>query len=251
VTFYDATVIPVPTANKAQYVAMAETMAECFLEAGARRVIETWQDNVDHGKVTDFFRAVAAKEDESIVFSWIEWPDKSTRDAAWGRMMDPATADERMDPAKHPRPFDGSRMIFGGFEPVFVAGDLSATPYVQGFIVPVPDANRDAYARCADDGWTRMFQPLGALCHVEAWGTDVPQGKVTDFYRSVQTKEGESVVFSFVAWPSFEVQKAAEQRMMTDPEMSEGMSPESMPFDGMRMVYGGFTPIVSKERQDA
>ncbi len=74
------------------------------------------------GKVTDFRRAVAATADEAVVFSWIEWPDKATRDAAMAKMMgwmeNPESADPRMDPAKNPMPFDGKRMIFGGFTPV-------------------------------------------------------------------------------------------------------------------------------------
>ena len=74
------------------------------------------------GKTTDFRKAVQAGEDETVVFSWIEWPDKATRDTAYAKMMDPANPDPRMDPAKNPMPFDGKRMIFGGFETVFELG---------------------------------------------------------------------------------------------------------------------------------
>ena len=89
-----------------------------FIEMGATRILECWGDDVPVGKTTDFRMAVKARDDESIVFSWIEWPDKATRDAGMAKLMDPNNSDPRMDPEKNPMPFDGSRMIFGGFTPV-------------------------------------------------------------------------------------------------------------------------------------
>jgi uncharacterized protein YbaA (DUF1428 family) len=92
------------------------------MELGASRIVECWGDNVSAGKLTDFRKAVQATEDETVVFSWIEWPDKNTRDAAHAKMVewmnDPAKADPRMDPEKNPMPFDGKRLIFGGFIPL-------------------------------------------------------------------------------------------------------------------------------------
>jgi uncharacterized protein YbaA (DUF1428 family) len=85
---------------------------------GALRVLECWGEDVPDGETTDFRKAVKANSDESVVFSWIEWPDKATRDAAMKKMMDPGFEDPRMDPAKNPMPFDGKRLIFGGFAPV-------------------------------------------------------------------------------------------------------------------------------------
>ena len=119
-TFVDGYLIAVPTANKAKYVEMATGFDRFFMEHGALRVVECWGEDVPHGKLTDFFRAVQATEDESIVFSWVEWPDKATRDAAMAAMHDMMTTDERFDPVKHPPCFDGKRMIFGGFAPVLV-----------------------------------------------------------------------------------------------------------------------------------
>jgi uncharacterized protein YbaA (DUF1428 family) len=81
-------------------------------------IIECWGDDVPDGKLTDFRRAVQAKEDETVVFAWIEWPDKATRDAAMGRMDELMRTDDRFNPGKNPMPFDGKRMIFGGFVPV-------------------------------------------------------------------------------------------------------------------------------------
>ncbi|MBS0481483.1 MAG: DUF1428 domain-containing protein [Proteobacteria bacterium] len=117
-TYIDGFVIACPRANREKFVDHAATIDAMFLEMGALRVVECWADDVPDGKVTDFRRAVRAADDEDVAFSWIEWPDKATRDAAFAKMMDPANTDPRMDPAKNPVPFDGKRMIFGGFVPV-------------------------------------------------------------------------------------------------------------------------------------
>ncbi len=118
----DGFIIAVPTANKSKFISHAEHADGVFTDLGATRVIECWGDDVPEGKTTDFRRAVAAKVDESVVFSWVEWPDKATRDAALktmtGWMENPETADPRMDQEKNPMPFDGARLIFGGFTPV-------------------------------------------------------------------------------------------------------------------------------------
>jgi uncharacterized protein YbaA (DUF1428 family) len=84
-----------------------------FTELGATRILECWGDDVPDGKVTDFRRAVQANEDEAVVFSWVEWPDKATRDTGIEKFM----KDPRMEAAGD-MPFDGKRMIFGGFAPV-------------------------------------------------------------------------------------------------------------------------------------
>ena len=116
--YVDGFVIAVPTANKQKFLDHANEIDPMFLELGATRVIECWQDEVPDGKVTDFRRAVQAKADESVAFSWIEWPDKATRDAAFKKMEELMRTDERSNPEKNPVPFDGKRMIFGGFSPV-------------------------------------------------------------------------------------------------------------------------------------
>ena len=111
--YIDGFVAAVPTANKQKFIDHARLGDPVFIEQGATRVVECWEDDVPDGKVTDFRRTVQAKPDESVVFSWIEWPDKPTRDAGMKKMMD----DPRME-AANPLPFDGKRMIFGGFESV-------------------------------------------------------------------------------------------------------------------------------------
>ncbi len=112
-SYIDGFVIAVPNANRAQFIGHAKTFDAIFLEFGATRVVECWGDNVPEGKLTDFRRAVQAEKDESVVFSWIEWPDKATRDAGMEKIM----KDPRM-PEASKMPFDGKRMIFGGFMPV-------------------------------------------------------------------------------------------------------------------------------------
>ena len=117
-TYIDGFVFAVPTANKQTFIAYAKSVDSVFIDLGATRILECWGDDVKDGKVTDFRKAVQAKEDETVVFSWIEWPDKETRDRAMQKMMSPEFEDERMDPEKYPMPFDGKRLVYGGFAPV-------------------------------------------------------------------------------------------------------------------------------------
>ncbi|UYH55376.1 DUF1428 domain-containing protein [Qipengyuania sp. SS22] len=116
--YIDGFVMAVPTANKDKFTAHAEAADSVFIDLGATRVIECWGDDVPDGETTDYRKAVKAKDDETVVFSWIEWPDKKTRDAAMAKMMSEDFSDERMDQEKNPMPFDGKRLIFGGFAPV-------------------------------------------------------------------------------------------------------------------------------------
>jgi uncharacterized protein YbaA (DUF1428 family) len=121
-SYIDGFVIAVPTANKQKFIDHANLGDSVFIDLGATRILECWGDDIQDGKVTDFRKAVQAKDDETVVFSWIEWPDKPTRDAAFAKMKEwmehPEKADPRMDPSKNPMPFDGKRLIFGGFAPV-------------------------------------------------------------------------------------------------------------------------------------
>ncbi len=111
--YIDGFVIPVPSARKEEFLAHARSIDALFMEFGALRVIECWGDDVPAGKTTDFARAVAATVGGTVVFSWIEWPEKATRDAAGEKMR----TDPRMM-AEEP-PFDGRRLIYGGFAPVY------------------------------------------------------------------------------------------------------------------------------------
>ncbi len=119
-SFVDGYLIAVPAASKQKFIAQAKDMDQFFMDMGAIRVMECWGEDVPRGKLTDFYRAVQAKEDETVVFSWIEWPDKATRDAAMSRMHDlmEAGTEDRFNMEMNPPCFDGKRMIFGGFVPV-------------------------------------------------------------------------------------------------------------------------------------
>lgn len=119
-TYIDGFVIAAPTANKQQFIDHATLVDTVFMELGALRILECWGEDVPDGKRTDFRRAVQATADETVVFSWVEWPDKATRNAAMAKMEALMKSDARFDPQKNPIPFDGARMIFGGFTPLVV-----------------------------------------------------------------------------------------------------------------------------------
>ena len=112
--------------------------------------------------------------------------------------------------------------------------------YVDGYVLAVPTANREAYRKMAEDV-SAVFKEYGALKHVECWGNDVPQGKVTSFPMAVKCKADETVVFSWILWPSREMRDEGMKKAMADPRMQPA---GDMPFDGKRMIFGGFEVIV-------
>jgi len=115
--------------------------------------------------------------------------------------------------------------------------------YVDGFVIPVPQGNRERYRAAAARIWP-LFKEFGAIRQVECWGDDVPDGVTTDFKRAVKAEEGETVVFAWIEYPSKEVRDAASKKMQEDPRMKEMFA--DMPFDGKRMIFGGFTPIIDE-----
>jgi uncharacterized protein YbaA (DUF1428 family) len=240
-TYFEGFIVAVPEENREAYRKQAADFAPLFHEFGVTRHVEAWDSDVPEGKQTDFRRAVQATDSEKVVFSWFEYPDRAARDAANQKIM----TDPRMKDAGQDMPFDGKRMVFGGFDAILDEGSTRGG-YVDGYVVPVPNDKKDAYVKLA----TRMgdyFKDVGALRVVEAWGDDVPDGKVTDFRRAVDAKEGENVVFSFVEWPDKATRDAGWKTMMED----ESMKSEPMPFDGKRMIYGGFEPIVDSVEREA
>ncbi len=108
--------------------------------------------------------------------------------------------------------------------------------YIDGFIVPVPANRKAAYREMAAKA-APIFKEHGATRMVECWGDDLPDGKLTDFKRAVQAEPGENVVFSWIIWPSKAARDAGNKKVMEDPRMKMG---DDMPFDGKRLVYGGF-----------
>ena len=113
--------------------------------------------------------------------------------------------------------------------------------YVDGFVVAVPTANKETYRQHAERA-ALVFKEFGALKVIETWGDDVPEGKVTSFPMAVQRKPDETVVFSWVTWPSRQVRDEGWKKVMADPRLQPDNNP--MPFDGKRMIYGGFQTIV-------
>lgn len=228
--YYDGFVIPVPRARRQEFIDHANLFDNKLIEMGATRVVETIGLDIRPGKTTDFLQAVAAQDDEDIAFSWIEWPDKAIRDATHKAME----ADAEM--MAMPMPFDGKRMIFGGFDEIVRHGEDG--PYFQGFLIPVRADGREAYRKMAEDAWD-MFARHGALSVVETMDEDVPHGKQTDMYRAVKAEPGEHIVFSWMTWPSHEAAKAASEAMEAEMTM-----PDDMPFDPQRMIWAGFEAVV-------
>lgn len=113
-SYIDGFVLAVPTANKEVYRSQAASAATVFKECGALSVVESWGDDVPPGKLTSFPLAVQSTPDETVVFSWVVWPDRATRDAGMEKFM----ADARIKAIGAAMPFDGQRMIYGGFETI-------------------------------------------------------------------------------------------------------------------------------------
>lgn len=109
------------------------------------------------------------------------------------------------------------------------------------FVAAVPTANRDAYIAHAQQ-MDAVFKDHGAIRVIEAWGDDISDGQVTSYPLAVQKKDDETVVTGWVEWPSREARDTGMAKAMQDPRMS--MEPGSMPFDGKRLIYGGFAKIV-------
>lgn len=115
-------------------------------------------------------------------------------------------------------------------------------PYVDGFVAAVPTAHRDAFRKHAET-FAVLFKEHGALTVCECWGDDVPEGTLTSFPMAVKRKDDETVVFSWITWPSRQVRDDGMKKVMADPRMQPDRNP--MPFDGKRMIFGGFEMIVS------
>lgn len=113
--------------------------------------------------------------------------------------------------------------------------------YVDGFVAAVPTANRAQFQKHAEEA-AKVFKECGALSVTECWGDDVPEGKLTSFPMAVKCDSHETVVFSWIVWPSRAVRNVGMKKMMDDPRMKPDVNP--MPFDGRRMIFGGFEPIV-------
>lgn len=115
--------------------------------------------------------------------------------------------------------------------------------YVDGFIVAVQQKNLAAYRSLARKAG-KIWKEHGAIAYVECVGDDVPPGKLTSFPLSVKLKKGEVVVFSWITYASRAQRDRINKKVMADPRLADMMDPKALPFDGKRMVFGGFKPIV-------
>lgn len=233
--------LPVPQDKREAYREMAESAVPFFEKHGAGRMVETFAADVPHGQVTDMYRAVAAEDGEAVVFSWIDWESEESCKAASAAMeSDP----EMKMPAE--MPFDPRRMIYVGFEKLGESGAPAKAGYVQGYVAPVPKANKEAFARmCAT--MREVMVDHGALHAVDTWAVDISDGKVTDFKRAVAAKQGEAIAFGFVEWQSKEAFERAQPKVRGDERMPPPGS--AMPLDGKRMIFGGFDVIVDSGKE--
>jgi uncharacterized protein YbaA (DUF1428 family) len=240
-TYFEGFIVPVPEANRAAYEKHATDFGPLVANVGVKRMVESWDNDVPEGKLTDFRKAVDAKPDEKIVFSWFEYPNRQARDAANEKFMsDPQIAEA----AGKEMPFDGKRMVMGGFDAIVEEGSGGGA-YTDGFVVPVPTSKREAYRELASK-MAKVFRENGASRVVEAFSDDVSHGKVTDFYRAVKAEDAEGVVFSFIEWPDKATRDEAWKAIMAD----ESLRPQGeMPFDGKRMFWGGFEKILDTAQQ--
>ncbi len=113
--YVDGFLAAVPIANRDAFIAHAKQFGDVLREFGALNVTDCWGSDIPEGKVTSFPLAVQCKEDETVTFSWVVWPDKTTRDAAWEKMQ----TDPRFSSENNPMPFDGKRIVYGGFDIVY------------------------------------------------------------------------------------------------------------------------------------
>lgn len=225
----------VPSVNRDAFIRHAEYSAAGFHDHGLASAVECWGDDVPEGDVTSFRKAVLARPDEAVIFSWYRWPSKAVQDEG----MRAAMADPRLGPEQNPMPFDGQRVVWGSFAPLLEQGGPQPGGYFDGFVLPVPRAAKADFERTATAG-ALIFIEHGAVWVMETWELDVPDGKLTDFRRAVAARPDEAIVFSWVQWPDRAARDAGNVRIMDDPRFSA----QDAPFDMSRMIYGGFVPVV-------
>lgn len=239
VSYIQGFLLPVPDANKQAYRDMAAAVAPLFAECGALRTVECWGADVPEGKRTDMKRAVQLADGESVVFAWVWWADKAACDAGAARMQ----ADERMGTAPDPMPFDGKRMIYGGFEVAHDSGDTGKPiGYVDGIVVQLAPERRDELKPFLER-MEGFFTRHGALRVVDGVGDAIPDGKVTDFRRAVDAGPDALIVFGWVEWPDKATRDAGMGAMMSDTTLAANPPP----WDGPTGIFGGFVPILDTD----
>jgi uncharacterized protein YbaA (DUF1428 family) len=225
----------VPAANKDAYRKHAAAAAKLFEELGATRIVHGWGDDVPAGRVTDLERAVNVERGEVVVFAWHEYPSRVVAEAANETM----TSDPRMKELGRAMPFDGRRVITGGFTSIVDDSSGAKMGYLDGCLVPVPAGNADAY-RTLVIRLAAVLREHGATRVVEAWEDDVRDGTVTDHRRAVKAASHEKVVHAWIEWASKEARDQGWKNVIADPRMH----PSDIPYDNGRRIHGGFVPLV-------
>ena len=190
-TYFEGFVVPVPEANKEAYRKHAADARRSSRNSASSAMVEAWDSDVPEGKVTDFRMAVDAKPDEKVVFSWFEYPDKATRDAANEKMHErPAHEGHGRQHAVRRQAHDHRRLRRhrrGRQRAAAATPTASSCRCRRASATPIASSPRR---------WPRSSAQHGATRVVEAIADDVTQGEVTDFYRAVKAEDGEKVVFS-------------------------------------------------------
>lgn len=226
----------VPVARKDMLRQKTAEAAPLFKQFGATRVVEILGDDLPRGQFTDFKGAVRASDDEDVVLSWIEYPDKHTRDLANQDIL----AATRLKTIADALPFDDQRLITAGFTPLLDEGPGGAMGYTDSYLIAVPTAEKQAYRALAAKT-ARLLQDYGATRVIEAWGDDIPPDKVAELNTAVKAKADETVVLSLVEWPSKQVRDEATPKIMADKRFKAEQ--DNLLFDESRMIHGGFKPL--------
>ena len=237
-TYIDAYLLAVAKDKVDAYRDLARRSAPLWEEFGAIGYLECLADDAPYGELTSFPRAVMARDDETVVLSWIMYPSREARDTGSKAAM----SDPRMAEMMQTMPVDGKRMIFGGFAPI-VEHQLGAegVGYVDGFVTSAPRSRLHEYKDLANLG-AQVWTDHGALSYVECMADDVPYGELTSFPRAVQAGPDDVVFFSWATYRDRETRDAVGRKVMADPRLSGDM--DKMPFNAKTMIYGGFVPIV-------
>jgi uncharacterized protein YbaA (DUF1428 family) len=138
-------------------------------------------------------------------------------------------------------PEEATAATYADFKAESIIRENDTMAYIDGFVAAVPTRNRDAYRKHAEMA-APVFREHGALKLVECWGDDVPEGKLTSFPMAVQKKDDETVVFSWIVWPSRQSRDEGMKKVMADPRIQPDVNP--MPFDAKRLIFGGFEVLV-------
>lgn len=236
-SYIEGLIAAVPTAKKDVLHRTTAEAAPLFKQFGATRVVELLGDDIPRGKTIDFKSAVKARDDEEVVLSWVEYPDKQTRDLANQKVLANAKLKEITDAL----PIERERAITAGFTALLDEGRGGTMGYTESYLSVVPEANKQAYRMMAAKT-SHVFEDYGAIRVVEAWGDDFSNAQPTSFKGALKAKPDEAVVLSIIEWPSKQVRDQAMPKILADNRLKSAQ--DNLPIDRNRMIHGGFKPLL-------